>query len=68
MLTTGITESFPTRVHIDPGFCFLDVGSTQLGSASGPKSVTVRHLKSNVGWVQFVARQSVFWLLHLYGD
>jgi hypothetical protein len=49
--TLGITGLLRFRVPIDGAIWHLDVGSSQLGTESGPKSLAVRQLKCNVIWV-----------------
>jgi len=49
--TSGITESFPARAHIDPEACYLDVGSFHPGRAAAAKGEVVRLLKEIVSWV-----------------
>lgn len=53
---------------IDLAACFLDVGSSSLGSAQVTKSRVVRPLKGNVSWVQTVERQVGFYLIGLLGN
>ena len=49
--TTGIIESSPVRVYIDPAACYLDVGSFHPGCVVAAKGEVVCLLKGIVSWV-----------------